>query len=478
MDQYRSELDKLKDGLGAIDGLVEAISQGPKIKANSISGDAILGGKISKFESEGVKDLADRTALTIRNEGIYTDAIHTPAIKGNVVLNGNLKVTGDVDIDLSDLENRVNDSVDAKIAELNIDYTQIPDRALSGNLIMGGIIRGFESAGIKDDAKRTKLVITDAGILTDAVKTKRIVSDDLQLPKTTVTEGLQVNKNVVVDENLFVAGEITATKIHTEELVADTRMERSSPLVFYPKENGSLTGSGLNWAGVGPTKQFIFRQESETFWSSENIDLYTDRAYKIEGIEVLSKKTLGSSVKESKLQSVGVLRNLRTTGSLSIDDFVFYNPVSNRFGIGVEEPSGSFAVASVYNNFIVDVEDPDMTKLGNFTAGKLDIITDNVARISIADAGNIVIGSDANTDTIVKGKLGINVTPDCDITSAGPIKFQNKKMASADAVPKTGHWNKGDIVWNDNPNPTGWVGWICTRTGNPGEWKQFGQISK
>jgi hypothetical protein len=255
-------------------------------------------------------------------------------------------------------------------------------------------------------------------------------------------------------------------------------MERSSPLVFYPKENGSLTGSGLNWAGVGPTKQFIFRQESETFWSSENIDLYTDRAYKIEGIEVLSKKTLGSSVKESKLQTVGVLRNLRTTGSLSIDDFVFYNPVSNRFGIGVEEPSGSFAVASVYNNFIVDVEDPDMTKLGNFTAGKLDIITDNVARISIADAGNIVIGSDANTDTIVKGKLGINVTPDCDITSAGPIKFQNKKMASADAAPKTGHWNKGDIVWNDNPNPTGWVGWICTRTGNPGEWKQFGQISK
>ena len=33
------------------------------------------------------------------------------------------------------------------------------------------------------------------------------------------------------------------------------------------------------------------------------------------------------------------------------------------------------------------------------------------------------------------------------------------------------------IVWNDDPKPTSYVGWVCVREGTPGEWKAFGQIS-
>ena len=43
-------------------------------------------------------------------------------------------------------------------------------------------------------------------------------------------------------------------------------------------------------------------------------------------------------------------------------------------------------------------------------------------------------------------------------------------------VPRTGLYNKGDIVWNDDPMPNGIVGWICIRTGTPGEWRTFGMI--
>jgi hypothetical protein len=32
-------------------------------------------------------------------------------------------------------------------------------------------------------------------------------------------------------------------------------------------------------------------------------------------------------------------------------------------------------------------------------------------------------------------------------------------------------------VWNNNPQPTGYVGWVCTREGTPGDWSGFGLIA-
>ena len=79
----------------------------------------------------------------------------------------------------------------------------------------------------------------------------------------------------------------------------------------------------------------------------------------------------------------------------------------------------------------------------------------------------------------VHGKLGIgvnNISSDVTFASVGPIKFENKKFQVGDDVPANGTYRKGDIVWNSNPKPTGYVGWVCIREGTPGEWKPFGQI--
>ena len=57
------------------------------------------------------------------------------------------------------------------------------------------------------------------------------------------------------------------------------------------------------------------------------------------------------------------------------------------------------------------------------------------------------------------------------------MRFQGKKQEVSAELPRAGVYQKGDIVWNEDPRPTGYVGWICIRSGTPGEWKQFGQIS-
>jgi hypothetical protein len=55
---------------------------------------------------------------------------------------------------------------------------------------------------------------------------------------------------------------------------------------------------------------------------------------------------------------------------------------------------------------------------------------------------------------------------------------QNKKLiAFGSAVPTTGDYNQGDIIFNNAPTAGGFVGWVCVTSGTPGTWKTFGVIS-
>lgn len=345
-----------------------------------------------------------------------------------------------------------------------VEPSPIPKKSLSGDHIHGGIITEFTSTGIKDNSTKLSLVITDKGITTKSLKADALLGDNT------------VKGSLTVEGNAVVSGELTVKKLHVDELVADTRIERSSPLEFYPDKTG-IYGKGLFWKSDHGTKQFIYRNNPNRFWSSEIVDLAADAYYSIDGVAVLRAKELGSSVTKSSLTEVGTLRNLRTQGDLTIDDYIFYSSSSNRLGYGTESPNGTVSIASLNSEFVIDV-DGLLTRIGNYTTDDLEIITDDTARITISRTGNITLGNGSDTKTTVQGKLGVNIkNPDTDISTAGAVRFQGKKFEVLDSTPTDGTYRKGDIVWNDNPKPTGYVGWICVREGTPGEWKPFGQIS-
>ena len=90
-----------------------------------------------------------------------------------------------------------------------------------------------------------------------------------------------------------------------------------------------------------------------------------------------------------------------------------------------------------------------------------------------------VLRIQGDTSTIIKGNLGIgvsNVPDDLSLETERPVKFQGKKFEVGNKIPTIGLYNKGDIVWDDDPKPNGTLGWICIRTGTPGEWRTFGSI--
>ena len=333
----------------------------------------------------------------------------------------------------------------------------IKDRELSGDKINGGTIVNFSSVGIKDDAATTVLTVKNDGIHVGTAHVKEIAN------------------SLAIHGSLDVKGAISATKLHVDEISADVRNERISPLEF-KGEGKSPVGKGLIWSGGDNTKQFVLQNNHDRFWSSENIDLHREKSYMIGNTTVLSEKSLGTTVVKSNLKQLGALDSLQVNGSLNVDHFVKYNADTEQFSIGSEDPRGMFSIESLDHQFIIDPTEDKNFKVGTWTTSGIDFITDNAVRLRIENNG----ATHFHSKTTFDNPIGIGVNnfeDDVDLTVAGPIRIQNQKFENSDAHPQHGHYLKGDIVWNTDPKPTGYVGWVCIKAGTPGDWKAFGQIS-
>ena len=352
--------------------------------------------------------------------------------------------------------NALTQAIDA-LQSAPVPQPEILDRSLSGNKINGGKITNFASAGIVDEANQQILTVHNDGITVRAIQVQSIDND------------------LSIAGNLTVQGEVHASRLHVDEISADVRNERTTPLEFRA-ENGNLSGKGLIWTGAADyTKQFVFRDNPNKFWSSEDIDLGRDKVYRVDNIPVLSLDTLGDSVRNSNLSSVGTLEGLSVDGPLTVDAFIFYDPDNQRLGIGTEAPNAMVSLKNIDHEFIIDNTEDRKFKVGTWTTSALQIVTDNTTRLEVASNGNVSIGKKLS----IAGNLGIgvqNFADDVDITTSKGIRIQDKKFEVADNIPQSGNYVLGDIVWNSNPVPTGTVGWICIRSGTPGEWKPFGQI--
>lgn len=103
------------------------------------------------------------------------------------------------------------------------------------------------------------------------------------------------------------------------------------------------------------------------------------------------------------------------------------------------------------------------------------LIGDNDSAITVDGDGNIR----TSNNFIFNNKVGIgvnNITEGVVLETNGAVKFQGKKFEVGNSIPSIGLYRQGDIVWHDTPVPNGNLGWICIRTGTPGEWRPFGNI--
>lgn len=186
---------------------------------------------------------------------------------------------------------------------------------------------------------------------------------------------------------------------------------------------------------------------------------------RIDGNEVLWRTRLGKSVKESYLTKVGILDNLEVKDTFYAKD--------NRVGINTTVPNKTFAVKSNGVEVVIGSDDA-IGYVGTFEPRPFSIGTDDKQRIHISTDGKVTV----KNNTVIEGKLGIGIkNPQEDLEVAGNIKFQDKTFSSGTAVPTTGTWSKGSIVWNSEPDLDQPIGWVCLKGGAPGHWRPFGIVN-
>lgn len=238
---------------------------------------------------------------------------------------------------------------------------------------------------------------------------------------------------------------------------------------------------GIIFTGHGTTKQLVLVENPDRFFMSENVDIGTDKAYHVNGSAVLSETELGASVVRSNLQQLGSLKGLLVNGPVAFNQYFFYQPDSDRIGLGTDQPNAALSIAEDSIEVMLGTRESSRGMVGTFAHTSFDIVTDNTPRITVTASGNIIMGN-KNSEPItvgINGTLAIGVNhPDyrAALNVSSAIKFNGNIHVNGIESPKDGQFNVGDICWNTNPTEGRFVGWVCVRAGVPGVWNPFGQI--
>jgi hypothetical protein len=120
---------------------------------------------------------------------------------------------------------------------------------------------------------------------------------------------------------------------------------------------------------------------------------------------------------------------------------------------------------------------------GTATSGNTSV---NICKADGLGTINHLFSGNGNSYLAVNnGNVGIGISlPTQKLHVNGVIRATSFLVGTAQqflgwgsAIPTTGTYKRGDIIFNSAPVASGFVGWTCITAGTPGTWKSFGMIS-
>ena len=231
---------------------------------------------------------------------------------------------------------------------------------------------------------------------------------------------LEIKGDAVIEGNLLIAGQIPKNSVTYQNIIKDS--------------------ADLAKQTIGP----------------ELLDQHQDRIFeklRIEGIDlnkisigqktIIDGTTLTNAVVNSQLQTVGLLRDLQTQGETLLSGTLY---VSNkRMGVNTMEPSSALSVWDEEVEIGIGKKKQDTAFIGTVRAQRVVIGSNNQNNIILEPNGNTVV------EKLQVGNISIGSSP----------------------VPPTHNLPKGAIVFNENPNLGGPLGWVSL---GDARWANFGII--
>jgi hypothetical protein len=293
-----------------------------------------------------------------------------------------------------------------------------------GDALKSSQSSGIKTAGIRDTATREQLVVTDRGVEVGVLSADR-VAGNLTVGGDVVAARLVSGGNSELN-NLKVNGKLEADTLQVKRIVSDSSVETYTKSVTFtsdsPKE---LDGKGLLWNEGDLTRQFVFKAEPRRLFSTENIDLFQGASYQINGVSVISQTSLGSSIRDSRLRTVGPLERLVVTGETTLADTVFVNGALGRLGINTDQPNAVISAVDNNTEVVLGATEDGVGFVGTWGAKSFAVITDNTNRITI-QGSTTEFGNSVSKGALVKihGVLEVDsLVADTRVERTHPIEF-------------------------------------------------------
>ena len=268
------------------------------------------------------------------------------------------------------------------------------------------------------------LSIVDDKIVIEKLGLKYLEGNVTHVGNLNTAGSVTVVQNSTFENNLRVRGTLDVDTINVKNLNRGDASQLDA-FTFSADTDNQLDGRGVVWGLTDSTSyQLVFKSEPRRIYSSENIDLNRNARYQIDGIDVVTKDSLGNAIKKSKLTEIGILTGLEVDGNANLGNTVIVNSYLNRVGINTEIPN---AALSVLENGIEVVVGTNETGafIGTWNGQALDLITDNTTRVRI-QGNNITFGSESSKNSVVKinGTLEVDsIITDIRVQRTAPIEF-------------------------------------------------------
>lgn len=292
-----------------------------------------------------------------------------------------------------DIRQLVREAVDASLAGLitkvNFPASSIPGTsidlqqfAITGDNIVGGVIKKFGSTGIQDSASQCQVTILDKATVVE---------------NTLISKDLEVKGNVTIDGDLILTGEIPTDSPFYRDLV-----EHSAGLL-------KLSMDG----------QFFLQYADKVFEQikSNGIDL---ARLTLDGNEILKGNKLGYFITDTNIQKVGELRELRVTGDLSAANTLFVN--NKRLGINTEEPAGALAVWDEECELVARKLRKDVSIFGSMRNQRVVLSSNSNNNLVLETDGSVSI------EKLTVGAVQLRSAPSCprDAAERGTVVFNEQ----------------------------------------------------
>ena len=316
---------------------------------------------------------------------------------------------------------------------------------VSGDLTVNGTTITINSSTLSVDDKNIELGaviaiaslsstsnITATSNIVDVTSTSGLIVGQA-LTKTTGTGAFGTNPII---DSIVSATQFTVTPVHA---ITGSIVFSVSGATDITADTGGITLKGAT------NKTFNWLNATSSWTSSENLDIVTGKTYKINNVAVLSATTLGSSVVNSSLTSVGTLADLTVTNTIT------------------GSVSGSAASLSTSHTFWGQTFNGTQDVSGNLTSVGNITGTSGITITAGGSNQNVVLTPTGTGYTLLNGNVGIGLTaPDLRLH----IEAANAYPASSGTTPtgfltlraKTAGGTHGMYMGVANASPYGsWI---------------------